>query len=167
MSDSTTESGPFGRDSGHPTLHIDCAMIPGMIDGRDRTAAARAARKRNHEERLALKLIERGWECIPPDHSGVVPPKRVCVACLAESGPFLFQDFDNHPHLGPICVRCVVTLVSPVAASNDRPQEAGQCRGCWCDHSLTWVGLAGFCGYCIAKLDRLLSERYPHVLVRP
>lgn len=29
---------------------------------------ARAVVMRNAEERQAVKLSERGWECIPPDH---------------------------------------------------------------------------------------------------
>lgn len=35
--------------------------------GRDRTAAARAARKRNSEGRIAAKLHERGWLTVPPE----------------------------------------------------------------------------------------------------
>ena len=47
-----------------------CDTVPLMTEktsGQARTAAARAARRRQSEERKALALRERGWTCIPPE----------------------------------------------------------------------------------------------------
>ena len=47
-------------------------------EGRRRTSAARAARKRNAENRKAAELESRGWRCYPPEKVG-----RVVSALIA------------------------------------------------------------------------------------
>jgi hypothetical protein len=45
---------------------IERAMTDNMgVTGADRAAAARAARRRQSEERMAQILTDRGWTCIP------------------------------------------------------------------------------------------------------
>ena len=45
-------------------------MTTSESEGRLRTAPARAARKRNAEERKASELESRGWVCVPPEVAG-------------------------------------------------------------------------------------------------
>jgi hypothetical protein len=42
-------------------------IAPDITPGQQRTAAARATRRRAAEEKIAQILRERGWTCVPPE----------------------------------------------------------------------------------------------------